>query len=341
MPLFRPLSIRSTLVVMVLTVLACFAGTVALPHDPYIRYQAMSGTIFERVRWIYERINFDDTPIDIAFIGSSRTARGVISTDLEARLAGEGVDAKIVNFSIPASGLDIRLTLARELLEHHTPPPKLLVISMVEQFPREGHQAFGDLATAGDVLRSPWIVNRNLPGNLLRLPIRQMQLWAATLLPDAFGYSARFYPATYPGSTIDPRIFNPGREEGPKSAAEIAALEKESRFRRRSLTRPILPENLAWIEFGIPRTYIRRIAELAEAKGTRLAFLYLPFYGGYPEPFEKAWLEQYGPVLSADFLLSDPRLYNDVAHSSGTGADLITGWLARELPPLLPQPESR
>ena len=115
---FRPLHLGTFALAVLITMAACYAAAVALPHNPYLRYQAMTGTIFERARWIYERIHFDDTPIDIAFIGSSRTARAVISPDIEARLAAQGLPRHVVNFSMPASGMDMRLTLARELLEN-------------------------------------------------------------------------------------------------------------------------------------------------------------------------------------------------------------------------------
>lgn len=333
MRLSRPLPLGRFALVTLATALAFALAAAALPHNPYIRYQSVSGTIFERARWFYERIHFDDTPIDVVFIGSSRTARGVITPDLEGRLAEAGIEAHLVNFSLPASGFDIRYVLAREALE--TREVKLLVISLVEQFPREGHQAFGDLATTGEVLTSPWLVNRNLPVNVLRLPARQIGLAAASWAPDAFGYDRAVDPSTYPGASVDHRAFNPGQAEGPKTPADIAALDRESRFRRGDLTRPLLPGALADIEFGVPRGYIRRIAALAEEQGAQLAFLYLPFYGGFEEPLEKAWLEQYGPVLEARFLKDDPMNYNDVAHVSQKGADLITDWLAAKLVPLL------
>ncbi len=333
MSVTRPLRLRNFLIATLLAVATCITAAVALPHDPYIRYQSMAGTIFDRTRWIYERIHFDDAPIDIAFIGSSRTARGVISPAIEDGLKRAGLDKRVVNFSLPASGFDIRLTLARELLEARD--VELLVISLVEQFPRDGHQAFRDLATAADILNSPWIVNRNLPENVARLPIRQIQLATKTWLPGAFGYQADFDPAAYAGTSIDPRLFNATTNRAAESAAEIAALDKESNFRRRSLTPPILPEPLQWVEFGIPRSYIRRIAALADEHGTKLVFLYLPFYKGFPQPAEREWLEQFGPVLSAEFLLSSPQNYNDVAHASAHGADLLTDWLTQQLTPLL------
>jgi len=333
----KSLNLRTFWVLIAATFAACFAAAVSLPHDPYIRYQAMKGTIFERAKWIYERSHFDDAPIDILFIGSSRTARGVISPEIEANLAERGFDKKVANFSLPASGLDIRLALAREAMENRE--IEYLVISLVEQFPRDGHQAFADLATAGDVLKSPLLVNRNLPENLARLPVRQIQLSFASILPEAFGYQDTFDPAAYAGTTIDPRIFNPGNPNRLQTSADIEALEKESAFRRRDLTRPILPENMAWIEFGVPRTYIQRLADLAEDNGTKLIFLYLPFYGGFSEPFEKEWIEQFGPVLSGTFLIGDPENYNDVAHVSEHGANLVGTWLSNELVQILEQSE--
>lgn len=330
---FRPLSLGRFALVVLGTALALAAGATALPHDPYIRYQALSGTIFDRASWFYERIHFDDTPIDAVFIGSSRTARGVVTPDVEKALAERGITAHLVNFSLPASGFDVRYSIAREALENRK--VRLLVISLVEQFPREGHQAFGDIATASDVLTSPWLVNRNLPVNILRLPARQISLAAATWAPEGFGYRADFDPATYLGSSVDHRAFNPGQTGGPKSAEAIAALDRESKFRRGDLTRPILPASLADVEFGVPRGYVRRIAALAREHDVKLAFLYMPFYGGFDHPSEKAWLEQFGPVIEATFLKDDPMNYNDVAHVSQAGADLVTDWLADRLVPLL------
>lgn len=322
----KPLGLRSFSAVMFLTLVLCTFGAVALPHDPYIRYQAMTGTIFERARWIYERIHFDDTPLDIVFIGSSRTARGVISPDIEAALAGAGMPRHIANFSLPASGFDIRFSLAREALENRK--VELLVISLVEQFPREGHQAFKDIAAPHDILTAPLGMNRKVPGNILRLPMRQMYLSLASLAPDAFGYRAEFEPAQYAGSSIDPRIFNPGTDTGPQTDEDIATLERQSQFRRNDLTPPLLPELLADFEFGVARGAIRDIAALAKAQDTQLAFLYLPFYGGFAEPAERDWLEQFGPVLVMDQLADDPHNYNDVAHASARGADQITEWLS-------------
>ena len=71
------LSTRAYLAVLAVAGLVLAVLAAALPHDPYIRYQTTKGTIYERTRFQYERLHFDPTPIDIVFIGSSRTAGGV------------------------------------------------------------------------------------------------------------------------------------------------------------------------------------------------------------------------------------------------------------------------
>ncbi len=328
------LTLPRFLIATAATFLAGFIGMSLLPHDPYIRYQTMQGTIFERATWMYERLHFDPAPVDIVLVGSSRTARGIDPGALEAALAAQGLPRHVVNLSLAASGYDLQLTLAREALEARE--VKLLVVSLVEQFPRDGHQAFADLANAGDIVTAPWLVNRNFVHNLARLPIRQLQLALKSWVPEAFGLRAAFDPEAYRLATFDPR-FAPLTEAAPKKTDEqIAALEAESEFRHRDLTLPVLPESLSWVEFGMTQSYIKQLAALAKAEGAKLVFLYLPFYKGYERPFEQHWLERFGPVLSADFLMSDPDNYGgDVAHASRKGTALLTDWLADELAPIL------
>ena len=67
--------LRNFLVIIVLTAILALAAMVALPHDKYLRYQSLNDHTAPNAYWIYERIHTDPTPIDIAFIGSSRTGK--------------------------------------------------------------------------------------------------------------------------------------------------------------------------------------------------------------------------------------------------------------------------
>lgn len=312
---------------------AAFAATLALPHDPYIRYQAFQGTIYDRLAWVYERLAFDPTPIDVLFVGSSRTARGANAALIQDALDGRGRPGiHVANISEPAAGLDIRLTKLREAFRHH-PEIRLVVFGITEALPRDGHQAFGDLATPGEVLAAPWLINRTLPANLAALPYRQMELALATALPEAFGYRAGFDPGAYLGPAPDHRVFN-DPDAGPPPVAErpplahALALAEESALRRTEIRPPVLPESLAWLEFGVSRSYLDRIVRLVRAEGAEIVFLFLPFYDGYAEPLDRAWLETIAPVWTPGFLRDDPALYYDAAHASEAGIDRLSVWLA-------------
>ena len=323
------LSLRLFLTVVFATVVAAYALTVALPHNPYIRYQQFKDTIFERLAWIYERVHFDPTPIDIAFIGSSRTEAGVASPLLEKYLSEGGRELKVVNLSIPSSGMDIRYAEARELLQ--AKQVKLLVIAVVEAFPRDGHQAYGDLETAGEIFKSPLIVNRNLPKTLARLPVRQIDLFVKSIFPQAFSLKGDFDGQP---SAEDPAYERPETSDlSPEEHAK--ALAEETARRKREIRWPILPENFRWVEYGVSRTYIERIAELAKDNGTELAFLFLPFYNGYDAPLEMDWLQEFGPVWIADFIKDNPENYRDAAHVKSVVTDSVARWLAGKIDQLL------
>jgi len=91
---------------------------------------------------------------------------------------------------------------------------------------------------------------------------------------------------------------------------------------------PILPASLRDVEFGDERHYIREIAELARAKGTRLVFLHLPFYSDSDAIQEEPFYQEFGDVIDAAFLASHPEWYADYGHLTAHGAGILTAWLA-------------
>lgn len=316
---------------VLLGVVVLMIASVFMPHDPYIRWQSLNGTMFERAAHQYERLHFDPAPVDVIFIGSSRTARAINPRAIRQAFAKEGAPINVVDLSLPSSGMDIRVSQARAALKAH-PETKLLVVSVVEALPRDGHQTFADLASARDIFSSPLVINRNLPKNLAKLPMRQLKLSAATLLPGAFGYRSEFDHRTYAGAHFD----WDGESTKPadfdfESGAHARALAEESDFRKGQITAPILPANLSWVEFGVSRSSIEEIETMAKANGTKLAFLFLPFYQGREEPMEKAWLEEKGPLWIADWMRLEPSYYIDAAHASPQVEPIFADWIALQI----------
>ncbi len=213
--------------------------------------------------------------------------------------------------------------------------PQLIVFAVVEAFPRDGHEAFGEIAPQNEVVTAPLIVNRNLPRNLLRLPMRQMSLSLATWMPTIYGWQGQFDPGTYAGSVTDLHEILRSEDEIAEFATDehTQLLVKESARRRRETTPPILPGSMAGIEFGVSRSYIKRFVDLAEANGTQVAFIFFPFYSGPDSPREENWLKQFGPVWKADFMREDPNNYRDSGHAAPTPRviGMLTSWLADQV----------
>lgn len=327
------LSIKSFLAVVFLTFAALFALALALPVNPYIRFQNLDDTIYFRAKWIYERIHFDPTPIDVVILGSSRAGAGAYPTLIEPALQARGTPAHVVNFSLPSSGFDLRETIVQELFKEKA--PKLLIFDVAEAFPRDGHDAFGELAPVSEILNSPFLVNRNLPKNILRLPIREISLSMMTLMPEAYGKQAAFSPTSYSGTVVNPRDMLNFEDnlEILDTAEHAEKLAAQAKIRRRSLTPPLLPDSLSWIEFGVSQSYINRIVSLAEEHGTKVVFLFMPFYTGPGEPLESKWLQQRHPLWNADFMKNDPRNYEDSAHSAASPRvkEMLTNWFSEKI----------
>lgn len=306
-----------------LAVVAC-----ALPERPYERWQLLDGTIHERARWIYERVHFDPRPIDVMFVGPSRTARGVDPLQLQALLSRPGRPVHVVNFALPENGRNMNDAIVEEALKTKT--PKLIVIGVIEKPSRFGHPAYKYIAPRSLVVDPGYLANADYFTDLLYLPFRQMKLAAAYVAPQAMGLTDHFDPKRY-----DPELPNPTSVVKPDGSVEDWTQPGTPQELRRGITKlergmhpPILPASLADLEFGDERHYIRRIVAAARKKGVKVAFLNIPYCTGPSDVQEEAFYRQYGPLWNAAFLSSHTELYADYAHLTIAGAKVMTAWLA-------------
>ena len=314
--------------------LALCLATLLLPHDPYIRYQQLLPTIQSGAVWGFERTELRDTAIDIAVVGNSRMQAGVSAPELQGALVAEtGRDLHVANLAMPQEGRNAQYVVAKRLLQSH-PELDLLIVSVVEQMPREGHPAFRNIADAGDVLDAPVLFNRDYFDDLAYLPYRQLSLFVQSALPRAFGNRRGLDDAGYPGDDFDTThsfTTATGNYVDRDSYHTAEELLPPARERVQGITPPLLPASAADYEFAVERHYTREIARLAQANGTRVVFLYLPIYN-YPLPVQdQAFYEQRGALLAADFLADDARNYSDYGHLNRHGSALLTDWLARQL----------
>lgn len=329
-PTIRPFVLLG---LMIVAFFALSALTLLLPHDPYYRYQQLRSTVQFQTVWAYERIAFDRTPIEIAFIGNSRVASGVSAPKLQKHLSQDlGRTPNVANLAIPQEGRDAHYLLAVQLLKQH-PETRLLVLSAIEQMPRTGHVAFKSMAEVSDVLEAPVFFNTAYFSNLAFIPYRQLSLFARSLAPDLFGLT-KFDESAYWGTDHDTTLTfttPTGKVVDRDRIVPADELRGPARARIASITPPLLPRSMAEREFAIEYYYTRQIAELARRNGTRVAFLYLPVFEHHAPLEQEAFYKQYGPVLDATFLASRAEMFSDYGHVNQNGTRLVTGWLADEL----------
>ncbi|MDB5422837.1 MAG: hypothetical protein JWQ29_253 [Phenylobacterium sp.] len=310
---------------------AAFATAVLLsllPEHPYQRWQLLEGTIHARSRWIYERINFDPQPLDVVFIGPSRVGAAVDAPRLGQALAARGLPSNVVNFALPEAGRNINDVIVREMLAKKQ--PKLIVIGVTEKPSRFGHSAFKFIAPRGMVAWPGYVSDANYLADLIYLPYRQAELFAAYVAPGVLGPSNTFDPARYRGHAIDTTgdIRLPdGTIKNGRLPADMTELERGVRKLERGTHPPILSRRYADLEFGDERHYVREICDLAHARGIRVAFLFLPYYTGASDVQEEPLYRSCGPVWNAGFLSPHAELYSDYAHLTSAGADQLTDWL--------------
>ncbi|MFZ4406897.1 MAG: hypothetical protein ACOYOH_06135 [Paracraurococcus sp.] len=330
---FRPLVRRFALAAAV--AVAALAGSLAIPHDRYIRWQETRSEAWARLGWIYERVHFDRTPIDIAFIGTSHSMNGIDGAAVQAALATAGGGCRqVVNFGFPSYGRNLHWLIARELLEHRE--VRTLVIEVFENESRKAHPFFINVAEVSDVLEAPLLINLNFFTDIAQLPARQVMLGLKTLLPERFGLHRRLDPARYDGADVDNTrqvqvggvALTPLRDRIlPPAQLEAAA----ARARAAKNTNMLGPRFEA-LEYRYPRHYLDRILDLARQRGVTVKFLYLPgFAYVHGQPRDPAPYAGRGAMLTTGGLLADPGYWYDLDHLNLQGAAVLSAELGRLL----------
>jgi hypothetical protein len=308
-----------------------------LPHDRYIRYQQLADSDLFRSRWVYERIHYDKTPIDVAILGSSRLETSVSAPILEKELSEKfGRPIHVANLAIPQEGRNLHFLVARELLEKH-PETRIILLSVVENADLS-HPAFRYLADPIDLLRAPLLLNHYYFLDAALLPYRQMSYFVQTEFPGWFGVSRTFrkdyagtgFDTTYSfhlpsGKLVDRYYVMPQDKLEADYREKIMGLgstwHQPSRWH--ALNNPLEEE------------YTRRIVDVARKHGVETIFVRLPFYKSPPHMYDEAFYRGLGPLLDAEGLTSDPRDFEDGGHFNRSGTNLVSAWLKEAIKPYL------
>jgi hypothetical protein len=329
--------------VMLAMVLAIFAAllaiAVALPHDRYIRFQQFASGDLSRLRWVYERIHFDPTPIDVAVIGSSRVEAAISASRLERALSTElDRTIRVANLAVPQEGRDLHYVIARELFIKH-PETRLVILSLAEPV-RRSHPAFRNVADTSEILGSPRLLNFYWLDNVAFLPYRNLSLFAQSLLPSFFGVRDGFDPRSYAGTEFDTTTrfqLDNGRIVDRETFADIEGMEREANERKPAGSAQNRLSRLSGLSDNVVEEYFTsRLANELRQRCGGLVLVHTPVYRGSPNDVDVATNQQWAPVLMTPPWIGDaPTDYSDAVHLRRSGIDKVSAWLPEALRPYL------
>jgi len=326
------ISAKKMMLIICLLSIVILCGLALLNHDKYIRYQMLDVGTYKASTWIYERIHFDDTPIDIAFFGTSHTMNGIDSIIVENTINQHSVNNKhVVNFAIPHFGRDMHYTLIKLLLESRK--PELIILEVREEEARDLHPGTHYLADVGDLFSAPLIVNFRYFGNLIRQPLRQIRALSYQYFPEFFGENYQFSLSSYKGPHLNHALIWPDGKirDGIVKAAiidKVAIQTATSSFPNRGNIQKLKHH----LEHRANLQYINSISELARAKGVKLLFTYLPSYGTAEQPADNVAFQRLAPMIKPDIsILRDKTLWSDIGHLNAKGARQVSQNIAMQL----------
>jgi hypothetical protein len=318
--------------------LLCCVLSYLLPHNRYIRYQAFTNSDLFRSRWVYERIHYDKTPIDVAIIGSSRLETSVSAPILEKELSEElGRPIHVANLAIPQEGRNLHFLVTRELLENH-PETRIILVSVPERADLS-HPGFRYLADPIDLLRAPLLVNHYYFLDVAFLPYRQLSYFIQTCFPGWFGVSPTFRK-DYAGTDFDTTysFYLPsGKLVDRYHHMPIDRLEAGSRRFVEGLGGTPWHQPSRWQTWNNPleQEYSKRLVEVARKHSVETIFVRLPFYKSPPHTYDEGFYRSLGPLLDAEGLTINPHDYGDEAHFNRYGTNLVSTWLDKSIQPYL------
>jgi hypothetical protein len=270
-----------------------------------------------RLAEVYERIARDPRPIDIAFIGTSRTMNGIDDRGIGETLAKAGVRANVANLGVIFMGRDMHLFLTKQLLANKM--PQLIVLEINDHEPPYGHPLMPYVASASDMFCCRFWTDLNFPKMFLLFLKEQFYGSLSMLWPSAALSTGALRAREYGWDPVD-RTWDARLPQNPSLGDRLENLVGSG------------PRAAAYkVVSSFGDQTVRQIVDLARSSHVKILFLYLPEYRYAADlrPENIRFYNDMGPVLIPPRnMVADKLSWWDYAHLNRNGALKLVPYLS-------------
>ncbi len=296
--------------VMLLTAL------IVLPVTPQFRFA-------DQLKPIGEGIFGREGPVDVLFVGTSRTMAAVVGRELERNLE-ERLGRPVVIYDLATSGrgTDVDYLVVKEVLERS--PVRLVVAEYSATSLTSNHFYFTQAASWSDLFMNSWIFDD--PFSRFAAAVRlKLSMFMTQMASDQ-----RFVP---PKVLATAETYDYSAPRGPNEARirEAMAMGRQPQQRLRLGE----PRNL------IQDTYVRKMIDIVRSQDGELVLMLMPGLVDQPLPVrERRRLSKFFGVdviglNKADLAAFTPHHYADERHHGKLAAalymPLLADWIAPKL----------
>jgi hypothetical protein len=282
------------------------------PYPQEFAYHFIKDDCYNHGAWIYDRIIKNQTPIDVAFIGSSHTIHAWQDKKIEEILDGE---IRVANLGYCRYGRDLEYLHLRMLLEYKS--PRLIVIEVHEDEEKNAHEIFPYLANTHDLIFTRTLINREYFTGLFHGVSARLEYFK----------SKTIFRTNYPDPS--PELYGYG--ESNRVASEIELKENREAWTKRLDRKQI--QSIEDIGLKYPFAYLNKMTDMLKEKNIPFLFVYLPESGSkLKSPKYALHYQNLAPLLiPPDSIFEDPNNWMDASHLNNKGSGLISNWMARQI----------
>ncbi len=284
-----------------------------VPSDKQFAYHFIKNDCEDHAAWMYDRMVYNKTPMDIVIIGTSQTRDAVMDSIVEDRLKEQGINKHIVNFGYCRFGRNFQYAVIKDIFRHKKVTELILEVSASED--RMSHVDFPYVADSRDVLFPVLFFNQKIFSDMFHALSMRFELFKLKALGKKQVYDIRTgnHGCTPCTGVADDKVLADAKHEVDSPRFQSSSIEK-------------------WINRQYPLAYLEKIAGLAKRNGCRVSFLYLPSYGNTKPPELYNHYRLYGEIYIPPVgILTNKPYWSDHAHLNSDGALRLSEWLSGEL----------